>query len=45
MSDDVLADNIQAVFALFERKLAKGSKNIWKIYVKTTMGPPTKVEF
>ncbi len=45
MSNEELADNIQAVVNLFERKLAKGSRNISRIYVKTTMGHPTRVEF
>ncbi len=45
MSNEVIADNIQAIFSLLERKLAKGSRNISRIYVKTTMGPPAKVEF
>lgn len=45
MSNEILADNIQAIVALLERKLAKGTKNLWNIYVKTTMGPPTKIEF
>lgn len=45
MSDEVIADNIQAVVALLERRLEKGLKNIRNAYVKTTMGAPTKIEF
>lgn len=43
MSEDILADNIQAVISLMERKLARGPRNIKGIYVKTTMGPLTKI--
>ena len=45
MSDEDLADNVQAVVNLFERRLAKGMRNIARIYVKTTMGSPARVEF
>jgi large subunit ribosomal protein L1 len=45
MTDEMLADNIQAVIALLERRLAKGLRNIRSAYVKTTMGPPARIEF
>lgn len=45
MSDEMLADNIQVVIALLERKLAKGLRNIQSALVKTTMGPPVRIDF
>lgn len=45
MSDEMLADNIQAVIALLERKLAKGLRNVRSASVKTTMGPIARIEF
>lgn len=44
MSDEELADNIQAVIARFEAKLPKGLGNIREVGVKTTMGPFVKIE-
>lgn len=43
MDNEVLADNIQATISLLERRLIKGSQNIRSIYIKTTMGPLTKI--
>ncbi len=45
MSDEMLVDNIQAIIALLERRLAKGLRNLRSAYVKTTMGSPIKIEF
>ena len=45
MSNEMLADNIQAVISLLERRLTRGMRNIRSVYVKTTMGPLTKIEF
>ncbi|MFX0046463.1 MAG: 50S ribosomal protein L1 [Candidatus Hermodarchaeota archaeon] len=43
MSDETLAENIQAVISLLERRLPKGSRNIQSVSVKTTMGPLKKI--
>ena len=45
MANEMLADNIQAVISLLERRLTRGMRNIRSVYVKTTMGPLTKIEF
>lgn len=42
MSDDELADNIQAVYKAVLAKLDKGIHSIGKMYLKTTMGKPTQ---
>ncbi|HID18247.1 TPA: 50S ribosomal protein L1 [Candidatus Bathyarchaeota archaeon] len=39
-----LAENALAVIRRLEEKLEKGARNIDKVYVKTTMGNPVKVE-
>ncbi|RLE55925.1 MAG: 50S ribosomal protein L1 [Candidatus Methanomethylicota archaeon] len=44
MPSDKIAENAEAVISAVERKL-KSMHNIGAIYVKTTMGPPVKVEF
>lgn len=44
MADTLLVDNIQAVFTRFEQRLPKGFKNIRRAYVKTSMGPTSKIE-
>jgi len=44
MADDLLIDNIQAIFTRFEQRLPKGFKNIKRAYVKTSMGPSSKIE-
>jgi large subunit ribosomal protein L1 len=44
MSDDDIAENIQAVINKVKGKLKKGLKDIRTIYVKTTMGPPVPVK-
>jgi len=43
MSDEQIAENVQAVMAKLEGKLEKGSRNIRSVLVKTTMGAPIKV--
>lgn len=44
MKPKLLAENIQAVVNSLERNLDRGLQNIDKIYTKTTMGPPVKIE-
>ena len=44
MPIEKIAENAEAVISAIERRL-KGPYNIGTIYVKTTMGPPVKVEF
>lgn len=43
MSDEEIAENIQAVIRRIEGKLKKGIKNIKSINLKTSMGTPTKI--
>jgi large subunit ribosomal protein L1 len=43
MTSEQIAENIQAVIAVAEGKLERGSKNISEILVKTTMGKPVKI--
>lgn len=43
MANDLLIDNIQAIFTRFEQKLPKGLKNIRRAYVKTSMGSSSKI--
>jgi len=43
MSDDEIAENIQAVIREVARRLKRGLKNIDSIYLKLTMGPSVKV--
>jgi large subunit ribosomal protein L1 len=38
-----LAENIEAILTLMERKLEKGQDNMKSIYIKTTMGPSVKL--
>ncbi|MHA1410529.1 MAG: 50S ribosomal protein L1 [Candidatus Odinarchaeia archaeon] len=44
MPDEELAENIQAVLNFLEGKLERGKNNIKSAFVKTTMGPPVKLE-
>ena len=44
MADALLVDNIQAIFTRFEQRLPKGFKNIRSAYIKTSMGPSSKIE-
>ncbi|MHA1754725.1 MAG: 50S ribosomal protein L1 [Candidatus Odinarchaeia archaeon] len=44
MKDEELAENIATVLNFLEGKLERGAQNIKNAYVKTTMGPPVKIE-
>ncbi len=44
MSDEQIAENIQAVLRRLEGKLKKGLKNIRTMIVKTAMGPPVELK-
>jgi len=44
MSNEEIAENVQAVLRRIEGKLKRGLKNIGSIHLKTTMGPAVKVE-
>jgi len=44
MENEKIAENIQVVVTRLENKLEKGLRNIRSIAVKTTMGPPVKIE-
>lgn len=43
MDDELIADNIEAVLGILDRKLEKGRNQIKSIYVKTSMGPVARV--
>ena len=43
MGDEEIADNIEAVLGVLDQKLEKGRNQIKSMYVKTTMGPITRV--
>lgn len=43
MDSEDIANNIQTILALLESRLERGLRNIREAYVKTTMGPPTKI--
>lgn len=44
MGDEEISENIESVLKAVEDKLEKGRDNIRSLYIKTTMGPPVKVE-
>jgi len=44
MTDEQIAENIEAVIRRLEGKLKRGLKNIRAIVVKTAMGPPIKMK-
>lgn len=44
MKPKLVAENIHAVITTLERNLDRGMQNIDKIFTKTTMGPPFKVQ-
>ncbi|MFX1520563.1 MAG: 50S ribosomal protein L1 [Promethearchaeota archaeon] len=44
MSDKEISENIESILKAVEDKLEKGHDNIRSLYVKTTMGPPVKIE-
>jgi len=43
MTEAQIAENIDAVMEVLERNLEQGSKQIKAMYIKTTMGPVTRV--
>lgn len=43
MDDELIAANIEAVLGVLDQKLEKGRNQIKSMYVKTTMGPVTRV--
>lgn len=43
MDDELIADNVEAVLGVLDRNLEKGRNQIKSMYVKTTMGPVTRV--
>ena len=43
MSDEDLAENIEAVLAILDRHLEKGRNQIKSMYIKTTMGSVARV--
>ena len=43
MDDTAIAENINAIMDILDRNLEKGTKQIKSLYVKTTMGPVTRV--
>ncbi|PAV07683.1 50S ribosomal protein L1 [Methanosphaera cuniculi] len=43
MTEEQVSENIDAIMDVLDRKLEKGSKQIKAMYLKTTMGPVTKV--
>jgi large subunit ribosomal protein L1 len=44
MSTDHIADNIDAILKRLEGKLERGKLNIGTVYVKTSMGPPMRIQ-
>jgi large subunit ribosomal protein L1 len=43
MDEELIADNIEAVLSILDRKLEKGRNQIKSMYIKTTMGPVVRV--
>jgi large subunit ribosomal protein L1 len=43
MTEEQVSENIDAIMDVLDRKLEKGSKQIKAMYLKTTMGPVTRV--
>jgi large subunit ribosomal protein L1 len=43
MSDDKIAENIEAVLAILDQKLEKGRNQIKSLFIKTTMGSVVRV--
>ena len=43
MNEAQIAENVDAVLDVLDRKLEKGQKQIKALYIKTTMGPVTRV--
>lgn len=45
MSDEQVADNVDAVLSFLEKKLTKGKNNIGTVRLKLTMGKPVKLAY
>ncbi|MFH1623013.1 MAG: 50S ribosomal protein L1 [Candidatus Aenigmatarchaeota archaeon] len=45
MSDERIADNVEAVMSFLEKKLTKGKNNIGTVRLKLTMGKPAKLAY
>ena len=43
MNTEQISDNIDAILKRLEGKLERGKLNIGSVYVKTSMGPPTRI--
>jgi len=43
MEDEHIADNVEAVLGILDRKLEKGRNQIKSMYIKTSMGPVARV--
>ncbi len=43
MTEAQIAENVDAILDVLDRKLEKGQKQIKALYIKTTMGPVTRV--
>jgi len=43
LSEKEIAENVQTVMRIIERKLQRGTKNIRSVCLKTTMGTPVKI--
>ncbi|MBI5681467.1 MAG: 50S ribosomal protein L1 [Methanobacterium sp.] len=43
MDDEAIADNVEAVLGILDRKLEKGRNQVKSMYIKTTMGPVARV--
>ncbi len=43
MDDEQIADNVEAVLGILDRKLEKGRNQIKSMYIKTSMGPVARV--
>lgn len=44
LKEEEIAENIQTVLRILEGKLKRGSKNIKRVYVKTSMGTPVTIK-
>ena len=44
MKTEHIAENIDAILKRIEGKLERGKLNIGSVYVKTTMGPPMRIQ-
>lgn len=44
LKNEEIAENVQAVIRVIERKLKKGIKNVRSMYLKTSMGPAVQIK-